>query len=268
MKTEKQIMLLTEELAEKCIADSETSDKIELSGAKFDEIHSEIKGFRGVKTNPIIPSGCIVVSYDGGEVVRILFDALEDRFTELRGALIGSDGVAHFAQFTIEQKEDDPLSLACTSYSDAATAIYKKQGRTPEYIKKYADKAFSESSGIAAIYVSVMAYLNFLLEHPELKEIERRRRTEPAAGSEPKIADKAKREQKPREIVLNGVRIVTRDKNAAAAVVSKTRRRIATSWSVIGHYRHYKSGKVSYVHPHVRGQNKSGDVARHIIRIE
>lgn len=33
-------------------------------------------------------------------------------------------------------------------------------------------------------------------------------------------------------------------------------RRYCEAWEVRGHYRHYKSGKVSYVKPHVKGQGK------------
>ena len=269
MKTDKQIRLVAEDLAKRCIEQAEAADRIELSGAKLAEIPELIARWEEVKTYPIITGGCVIVSYDGGRVLRILFDMLPEGLIELKGSLVDADGVAHYAQYTIAQNTDDPLTVVASNYNDAATVIYSKQRRKTEEIDKYIDDAISENSGIAAAYLAVMAYLNFLLEHPEQKEIERRERKESARKSVKSQKKKeAPAEQKPREIVINGVKIITRDKNAAAAVVSKTRRRIASSWSVIGHYRHYKSGKVSYVHPHVRGQNKDGNVARHIIRIE
>ena len=270
MKTGKQIRLVAEDLAKKCIAQAEAADIIELSGAKLAEIPELIAGWEEVKTYPIITDGCIIVSYDGGRVLHILFDLLPEGLIELKGSLVDTDGVAHYAQYTIAQNADDPLTVVASNYNDAATAIYSKQRRRVEEIDKYIDAAISENSGIAAAYLAVMAYLNFLLEHPEQKEIERKGRKESARRTTKKreTVPSLPEEQKPREIVINGVRIITRDKRAVSAVVSKTRRRIATSWSVIGHYRHYKSGKVSYVRPHVRGQNKDGNVARHIIRIE
>lgn len=41
--------------------------------------------------------------------------------------------------------------------------------------------------------------------------------------------------------------------------------RHCTAWGVRGHYRHYKSGKVAYIKPHVRGKEKSSYQGREYV---
>lgn len=45
-------------------------------------------------------------------------------------------------------------------------------------------------------------------------------------------------------------------RSIAAECEKRTRERLCSAWGVRGHYRHYKSGKVAYIKPHVRGKEK------------
>ena len=55
---------------------------------------------------------------------------------------------------------------------------------------------------------------------------------------------------------MNGVSIKTDSPTVASKIRSKKIVRVAECWSVRGHYRHYKSGKVVYIKPFEKGANK------------
>jgi hypothetical protein len=51
--------------------------------------------------------------------------------------------------------------------------------------------------------------------------------------------------------------------------MSKHKKHIITCehWSVKGHYRHYKNGKVVWISPHERGKNKDTKIQNKVYKI-
>lgn len=57
-------------------------------------------------------------------------------------------------------------------------------------------------------------------------------------------------------ISLNSLRFKTANKKVANMLKSKKVHRMTESWSVRGHYRHYKSGKVIFIESFKKGKNR------------
>lgn len=100
-----------------------------------------------------------------------------------------------------------------------------------------------------------MAFINYLSEHPELKEMENKA---DVGKSRKKIsADKQPARKSPRVISLNGIRVISSNEKLTRKLRSKTRQRLTEAWCVRGHCRHYKTGKTVYVKPYMKGHGKT-----------
>ena len=84
-----------------------------------------------------------------------------------------------------------------------------------------------------------MAFINYLSEHPELKEMENK---EDIGKSRKKTStDKQPTRKSPRVISLNGIRVISSNEKLARKLRSKTRQRLTEAWCVRGHYRHFEA---------------------------
>lgn len=100
-----------------------------------------------------------------------------------------------------------------------------------------------------------MAFINYLSEHPELKEMENKA---DEGKSRKKIsADKQPARKSPRVISLNGIRVISSNEKLTRKLRSKTRQRLTEAWCVRGHCRHYKTGKTVYIKPYMKGSGKT-----------
>ena len=119
---------------------------------------------------------------------------------------------------------------------------------------KYIKELDCASKDIYVFFV-LMAYINFLLEYPEKKEINRKSQQTAKNQKKKNITDKVYKQRKSAEcnILLNGVRFVTKDKKTQSLLKSKQSKKYVGSWYVSGHYRHYKSGKTVYIRPYKKG---------------
>lgn len=119
---------------------------------------------------------------------------------------------------------------------------------------KYNKELDCASKDIYVFFV-LMAYINFLLEYPEKKEIERKNQQVEKNQKKKNITDKVYKQRKSAycDILLNGVRFVTKDKKTQTLLKSKKVKKYVGSWYVSGHYRHYKSGKTVYIRPYKKG---------------
>lgn len=97
--------------------------------------------------------------------------------------------------------------------------------------------------------LGVTLWLNYLMLHPEQKEVHRKKRS--FHNSEHNFYS-----SKEHIVRLNGVSIKTDSPTVASKIRSRKIVRVAECWSVRGHYRHYKSGKVVYIKPFEKGTNK------------
>lgn len=285
MKTEKQIELLTIESAQKCFAEEESMDKIRLSMEKVESIPELMKDWEEIKTHPILRSGCIIAEKAGEYSYHVLFEINDDGELHIKAVYI-RDGVPKMCvEYVVIQDENDPCSVEVREYCDAVMAIWSKQKKSEKMIREYTDKASSDNSFPIGIYLRVMAYINFLLENPQIKQIEQEpghtdrlgnteEKKEPEEKNkqedEPQKEERNQKSQqnedgelrnapkKPREIILNGVRIATSDKKTKSSLMSRKRQRIQTFWTVRGHYRHYQSGKTVFIAPYTKGNKTEG----------
>lgn len=99
----------------------------------------------------------------------------------------------------------------------------------------------------------IMAYLNYLFEHPELKEIERKKRSSKKTVNTAHEKTSAPNLSREHKIKINGFVIKTNSDKVARAVRSKKGIKYIGSWTVRGHIRHYKNGKTVYIKPYKKG---------------
>ncbi|MGI5873554.1 MAG: hypothetical protein ACOX8R_02695 [Bacillota bacterium] len=97
-----------------------------------------------------------------------------------------------------------------------------------------ADDSIERAAAILSLFFRTVAWFNFLLANPDYKAAKKKSSTE---------AD------------INGLS-VTADPAKIKKISSKQRQRICSLWSVSGHFRHYKNGKIVYIKPYLKGKNR------------
>ena len=105
------------------------------------------------------------------------------------------------------------------------------------------------------LFKGALICTDYLLKHPEEKHKERQTRSH--NGNNPSSKSSQKQADSIQVISLNSLRFKTTNKKLANALKSKKVHRMAESWSVRGHYRHYKSGKVIFIESFEKGKNRS-----------
>lgn len=103
------------------------------------------------------------------------------------------------------------------------------------------------------LFKGVLICADYLLKHPEEKHKERHARSH--SGNNPSSKSVQKQADSVQVISLNSLRFKTVNKKVANMLKSKKVHRMAESWSVRGHYRHYKSGKVIFIESFEKGKN-------------
>lgn len=104
------------------------------------------------------------------------------------------------------------------------------------------------------LFKGVLICADYLLKHPEEKHKERHARSH--SGNNPISKSVQKQADSVQVISLNSLRFKTVNKKVANMLKSKKVHRMAESWSVRGHYRHYKSGKVIFIESFEKGKNR------------
>lgn len=109
-----------------------------------------------------------------------------------------------------------------------AEALAREKKDNTEYLNEYIDNIYSP---IIANMYRTFAWFNFLMNNPEYKKT-----AKSEGGCE-----------------MNSMKI-----KSSPEYIKKirSRRRICSLWSVSGHYRHYKNGKVIYIAPYLKGKNR------------
>lgn len=158
------------------------------------------------------------------------------------------------------------LSNSLRNYVDPVVWVYDHQHRqadithyldeladssTPEYADKWVDMYDAYSD-----LLSFFGTINYLLAHPELKKVEKRK---PAATQNEKhtAAPKQPADRSVRRISINSLQIVTARPKVAKALTTRAYTRSAECWNVRGHYRTLKSGKQIYIKPYKKGSGRN-----------
>lgn len=137
-------------------------------------------------------------------------------------------------EYTTKQKRNDLLIegdviTITTPYAMALENANRKEDILP-YLHSYMDDVFGD---ILAAFFRAIAWFNYLMEHPDHKQIKKT----------------------PSGVNMNGLRI-TADEPTLKKIRSKQIHRVCTLWTVSGHIRHYKNGKTVYIKPYLKGKNR------------
>lgn len=148
----------------------------------------------------------------------------------------------------------DTFSVLYANFSTPESEVFKKQNRKYSYRPEYIEE---KTKDVNSLLLS-MAWLNYVNEHPEIKHIEKDEQKRNEKTTDIKDIEKIHKNTE-RKIILNGLKIISGDTEFIKKLSSKKRQRFIESWNVRGHYRHYASGKVTYVKPYVKGK-KDGKI--------
>lgn len=281
MKTAKQIYLRMEEKGKELLAQIKSLDKIIVTEETLKKIFNG-KEAKKVNTSPILQKGVSIQQADDMEDYMIFNVTAreEDSFTfhcESFQIYHGRDGVPddtplweYSADVKITYGEEVKIEIA--NFDDAFVSIYRKQ-KLPDKANKHMDETVDDSTENIVGFLRVMAYINYLSEHPEYKNIEKEEYSDKPAQEEvdtdkrlhsstpenkmPNNTDKIPRRNPVQAITINGIKVISSNEKLSKKLSSKKRQRLTESWTVRGHYRHYKSGKTVYVNPYTKG-SKNG----------
>lgn len=117
-----------------------------------------------------------------------------------------------------------------------------------------ADEMRINLSACIDLFRGVLTCVDYLLKHPEEKQKERQARNHNANNSNNKNLQK--QADNIQVVSLNSLRFKTANKKVTNVLKSKKVHRITEGWSVRGHYRHYKSGKVIFIESFEKGKNR------------
>ena len=288
MKTEKQIKLLELEIGQKLYEASQDFDKIRIKHSEqydwndIDKLKDKEKEdyiFNGI---PLLKTGVFQIECDDLDdtniipVYNLIYNSEIDEenvnvkiqaFADVKDEHIWlfNSPVSYHKNIEI----DDDSEILLDGYSDATVEIYQKQNHRTETIMKYIDSQQGTLSEMIGIFVRTMAHINFLMENPEYKDIERKPRKNKNNSNSMNKKNNSNNLQKTnttKNIVLNGIKIRTNSNSVATKVRSRKVQRVVSCWNVRGHYRHYKSGKVVYINSYEKGKDRNKDNIKHNIK--
>lgn len=154
--------------------------------------------------------------------------------------------------------EYNPDSDNVIEWENSLITVLARRGYVDpiEYLNRQNDVEEIRANLTACInlFKGVLICADYLLKHPEEKRKERHTRSH----NENNLSSKSsqKRADSVQVISLNSLRFKTATKKVANMLKSKKVHRMAESWSVRGHYRHYKSGKVIFIESFEKGKNR------------
>lgn len=283
MKTDKQIHLLQKEVGEQLYKETLSYDRIVIDRQIFQEI---TKKMQKLPDNPIwnwlpfLKKGAFIAK-DKNYTDYIIFTMMESdglSYTIKAASFQGKfregntpyywNYTCVFHVYTEVNEGEQSLEIAIGDFSDAKTEILKKQKQF-QYQERYVDQLLTTGLQDRLLnfltFLKTMSYINYISEYPELKVIEKdpekkvekkSKRTDDKPSGNPASKAAANSSNSVRNIMLNGIRIITSDTKAASGLRSRKPHKFTGSWNVRGHYRHYHSGKVIYIQPYEKGTGR------------
>lgn len=249
MKTEKQIKILTERMEKEIREEMQKLDRIEIEEQKLNEIPNLIPEEWEIKNHPIMKDGCIVIN-GRNYIQTMLFSCyVKDNGkygVQIETAIESNGNLKNVFVYEAEQDAENANLIDIKGYADAELIIYDKQKRNKDYIGKLLKEKRDKYEGIIGEYLMIMSYLHYIMENPETKEVERNKRN----GNDKTYIQDCNTNN---TVIINGIKIISNNKSFISTVGSKKKRKYSVCWNVIGHYRHYKSGKVVFIKSHTRG---------------
>lgn len=264
MKTTKQIYLLMEKRGDELKLQAEEMDKIIVTEEVLRNMF-EGKKTDAVNASPILNKG---VSVQIGEEMNdyLIFEVVErkedffkihcESYLEYLGKekLLpkGNPLWSYTADIMVSFGEE--VSVSADTFDNAFVSVYRKQNfleKADRYIRENVEPCTQNIIG----FIRVMAFINYLSEHPELKEMENK--ADVGKSRKKTSTDKQPTRKSTRVISLNGIRVISSDGKLTGRLCSQKRQRLTEAWCVRGHCRHYKTGKTVYVKPYMKGHGKT-----------
>ena len=284
MKTKKQIRLLMEEKGMELEKRSQDMDKIIIPQDVLAELPQKYKA-ESINAIPILRKGVLVqkgenfMDYLTFEVTEFNEDSFIihcdtfQPYLSKRSDTIEKRGMplwSYSADVRIFNGED--VTIYAENFENATSEIYRKQKMTQK-AEQYIQENINEYTLNVIGFIQVMSYINYLSEHPEIKVIEKKEGTSQSSAryvsqdknlssSTNSTSTVQSRPSQVRTIKLNGIKIISSNQKLQKKLVRKKRQRLTGSWSVRGHYRHYKNGKKTYINPYVKGVKKGSIVPK------
>lgn len=161
-------------------------------------------------------------------------------------------------------------AFLCLGFENSTTNVLERRGYDENYINRYLQEntdlepirnTFTE---VIVDFLSVFGAINYLLQHPEDKDIKRKQKR-----SKPEEAEKDSKETKPaansddtksvepKIINLNGISVNVSKNKVANALKSRKIVYSVDCWNVRGHYRHYKNGKTIFIKSYEKGKKRN-----------
>lgn len=111
------------------------------------------------------------------------------------------------------------------------------------------------------MFLKTIGMLNYIGKNPKIKQVEslnqmKKERTISHSENVKEDMEINHGQYGQKVIILNGTKIISFNDETIHRLVCKPHQRLTESWTVRGHYRHYASGKISYVKPYVKGTGK------------
>lgn len=278
MKTAKQIYLRMEEKGKELLSQIESLDKIIVTEDTLRKIFKG-KEAKKVNTSPILQKGVSIQQADDMEDYMIfdVTDRKEDSYTfhcesfqiyHERGDMVPDNTPLWEYSADVKITYGEEVKIEIANFDDAFVSIYRKQ-KMPDKADRHMDKTVDDSTQNIVGFLRVMAYINYLSEHPEYKNIEKEecsgkptlektdtgKRILSSAPEDKMLGSEGKvpRKDLVHSITINGIKVISSNEKLNKRLSSKKRQRLTESWNVRGHYRHYKSGKTVYVNPYTKG---------------
>ena len=262
MKTKKQIYLKMEERGKELLQESVRQDQIVVTEKSFLDCFSEPKDHHVLNPIPIISNGVFIQETDTYSDY-LLFD-VQELFEGAYRMFCKSFQInktkefgplwSYNAEVMVYYGDGTEIELQTKSFANAFTSVYTKQNKLAMAEKYVADNVERYTQNILS-FVKVMSWMNYLSKNPEIKILENNdrksmRKQQSHLNEEPK--------QKQKQIIINGIKFISNNSQIMSKLQSRKIQRLTESWTVRGHYRHYKNGKTIYISSYTKGK-KDGE---------
>ena len=266
MKTNKQIALKAMELGKEYYSDSIDMDEIIVYEEDYlrwqEKLQSKISLYNMA---PPIKEGVFTFTTEG-YCGKLIFDCEIDETEKAIIKLISLYSSNHIewlwdfqCVFIMDNifNSKELTNSWLREYSDATIEVMGKQKKSEKQIEEYVErKGLKNAEGPISAFLLTNAWINYLMEHPEEKEIKRRERRTNSDGTKVKsdgTTESATKTNQATKKVINLNRITIRTNDTKTERQLKSRKKSTFSWTVRGHVRHYKSGKIVYIKPYEKG---------------
>lgn len=266
MKLEQQLKEIVDKRGKELSEQAKTLDKIEINEKRFIEIQavtSEILEKEAVLTVPILKKGVFIYKQNGYHTGVIFNVDLQEKIVRITVNVYIDDFEKPSPQWVYDCDYEMPYTIKkgqqydLVNFEDSVTKIFQLQKRKQKEINNHIKQSAIQLTEIFQRFMLTVYWLNYLMAHPEEKEVSRKRKSSENSKTKAKSASTKPVEQKEHVVRLNGIYIKTENTKAAKKIKSRKIVHVTECWTVRGHFRHYKTGKIIYIQPYEKGTDKN-----------